>query len=998
MSGPAEIIHASVPGRARFHIPALRRSDALKRWLESELTGSAGVERASASPLTGNVLVYFNRAVDLQVVADRIGECVGRFPVWPLHRLESPSEKWHRLSSVEALTALEAHPGGLSVDGIVDRLRQYGRNTLPGTEPPSALETFVDQFRSLPVALLIGGAALSFLTAGAAEAFVILGTVGLNAVIGFILERRAETTIQSLRSLARPPAWVVRDGEVRSVDAEQVVPGDILVLKRGNLVPADGRIIEAERLRLNEAALTGESMPVSKKAEVLLAHETPVAERLNMVYRGTWVSGGSGLAVAVATGKATELGRIHGLVLQAEGQTTPLERTLDRLARQLAVISGCVCGLSFLIGFLRGYGLLETLKASLSLAVAAIPEGLPTITTTTLAVGIQNMRRHRVMIHRLESVEALGSIQTLCFDKTGTITVNKITVIAIHAGLRRINRSEEGFTVDGAPVNPVECEELVRLMQIGALCSDTDVRRDRGEWVLNGPPMDNALMNLAIRGGVDVLELRRDHPTVAVRRGSAHRKYMMSIHGSEGPGANGAGLVTVKGRPSAVLARCDWQIKEGRKMPLGQEDRREIERETDRLAAHAMRVVGLAYREVDSPRNLPDEDPSDLTWLGTVGFADPIRAGAKDLITAFHEAGIATVMITGDRVDTAYSIGKELGLAEQGQIEILDSTHLRNLEPEVLSGLTERVHVFARLSSSEKRQIVLALQRRGKVVAMTGDGINDAPALKAADIGIAMGKNGTALAREVADVILEDDRLETMIIAVRQGRTLYDNIRKSARYLLAATVGEVIVRFAGIALNLGMPTPFVWVNPIFPAVALALEPPEPDVLKRPPRPSHQPIIGPDDLKKIAFEGGMISVGALGAYGYGLARYGSGAHAGTLAFMGLSTAQILDALSCRAEHHRLFREAGVEGQPPLPPNPYLWLSIGGTLLLQGVALLVPGVRGFLGLTPISILDGAVIGASAALPLLINDATKGRLPKLSPSSDAMNARPAEVISSR
>jgi len=998
MSSPVEIIHASVPGRARFHIPALRHSDALKHWLESELIGSAGIERASASPITGNVLVYFNPAVGPQIVEALLGEIIGKFSFSSSPRLESPSETWHQLSSAEALTALEAHPGGLSVDEIADRLRQYGRNTLPGMEPPSALATFVDQFRSLPVALLVGGAALSFLTAGPAEAFVILGVVGLNAVTGFILERRAETTIQSLRSLARPPAWVVRDGEVRSVDAEQVVPGDILVLKRGNLVPADGRIIEAERLRLNEATLTGESMPVPKHAEVLPGEETLVADRLNMVYRGTWVSGGRGLAVAVATGKATELGRIHGLVLQAEAQATPLERTMDRLARQLAVITGCVCGLSFLIGFLRGYGLLEILKTSLSLAAAAIPEGLPTITTTTLAVGIQNMRRHRVMIHRLEAVEALGSIQTLCFDKTGTITENQVTVIAIHAGMRRINRSDDGFTVDGIPVNPVEYEELVRLMQIGALCSDTDVRRDHGEWVLNGPPMDNALVNLAIRGGVDVLELRRDHPIVAVRRGSTNRKYMMSIHASEGSGANGVGLVTVKGRPAAVLARCGWQIKEGRKLPLGGEDRREIGIETDRLAAHAMRVVGLAYREVDSPKNLPESDPSDLTWLGTVGFADPIRAGAKDLITAFHEAGIATVMITGDRVDTAFSIGKELGLAERGQFEILDSTHLRNLEPEVLSGLTERVHVFARLSPSEKRRIVLALQRRGKVVAMTGDGINDTPALKAADIGIAMGKSGTALAREVADVILEDDRLETMIIAVRQGRTLYNNIRKSTRYLLAATVGEVIVRFAGIALNLSMPTPFVWVNPIFPAVALALEPPEPDVLKRPPRPSHQPIIGPDDLKRIAFEGGMMSVGALGAYGYGLARYGPGTHAGTLAFMGLSTAQILHALSCRTERHTLFREAGMKGQSPLPPNPYLWVSIGGTLLLQGVGLLVPGVRTFLGLTSISLLDGAVIGASGVLPLLINDATKGPIPKLSASPEAMITDPAFVTTTR
>jgi Ca2+-transporting ATPase len=997
-SGRIETLHTSVSGRTRFHVPGLRHSDPLKRWLERELVGSSGIERVSASPVTGNVLVYYHPAVDPQNVANRIFDLIERFqaegfakgpmgdPSTPLPNptlrlLESPPNTWHQLSAGEVMTALEAHSEGLPSDGIAERIRRHGKNTLPGAEPPSALGTFVDQFRSLPVALLAGGAALSFLTAGAAEAFVILGVVGLNAVVGFIFERRAERTIQSLRSFVRPPAWIIRDGEVRSIDREEVVPGDILVLKRGALVPADGRIIEADRLRLNEAALTGESMPVSKQAEVLLDLETPVAERVNMVYRGTLVSGGSGMAVAVATGKTTELGRIQGLVQLEELRATPMERTLDRLARQVAVISGCVCGLSFLVGILQGYGFLQILKASLSLAVVAIPEGLPTITTTTLVLGIRNMRRHRVLIHRIEAVEALGSVQVLCFDKTGTITLNQVTVISIHAGMRRIDVSGGGLTTDGVPVNPGQCEELLRLLQVGALCSDSDVRRGEDGLVLNGPPMDNALLNLAIGAGVDVLELRRVHPVVAVRRGSAHRKYMMSIHLSVGIGADGAGLITVKGRPAAVLARCRWQIKEGRVLPLGDEDRRQIEIEMDRLSALAMRRVGFAYREIDAPRNIPEQDPSDLTWLGMVGMADPIRPGAKDLIRAFHQAGIATVMITGDRTATAYTTAKELSLAGGDQIEILDSTHLRNLEPEVLSGLTERVHVFARLSPAEKRQIVLALQRRGNVVAMTGDGINDTPALKAADIGIAMGKSGTVMAREVADVILEDDRLETMIIAVRQGRTLYDNLRKSARYLLAATLGETLVRFAGFALNFGPSTPFLWVNPIFPAMALAVDPPEPDVLNRPPRPSHKPIIGPDDLRRIVFEGGMISLGAMGAYGYGWARYGPGARAGTLAFMGLSAGQLLHALGSRSEHHRWFRDSSTGQRPHLPPNPYLWLSISGTLLLHGVAWLVPGIRKLLRLSPISFLDGVVIGAGAVLPLLINDAIKGPPPKLS-----------------
>ena len=1004
-STQVETIHASISGRTRFHVPALRRSEALKRWLESELTGSPGVERASASPITGNLLVCYHPDLDSARVAERVRELIERFhsgdaaksapSISPPRHVEASTEAWHPLSIGESLTMLESHPGGLTADEAAARLRRYGKNTLPGAEPTSALGTFVEQFKSLPVALLAGGAALSFLSAGAAEAALLLGAAGLNAVIGFVIERRAETTIQSLRNRVRPPAWVVRDGAIQSIPVEEVVPGDILVLKRGTLVPADGRIIEADRLRLNEAALTGESMPVSKEAEALLAAEIPVAERLNMVYRGTLVSGGHGLAVATATGKATELGRIYGLVLRSTDQTAPLERSLNQLARQWAIISISVGGLSFLAGILRGYGLLGATHGALSLAVAAIPEGFPTITATTLALGIQNLRRHRVMVHRLEAVEALGAVQTICFDKTGTITLNQITATEIYAGTRRMEAHEGRITADGAQIDPHEDEALLQLMRIGALCSDTEVRRgEREEWVFNGPPMDNALLHLAVDAGIDPLSLRAIYPVVAVRRGGPHRKYLMTIHRREGGRAGAAGLVAVKGRAAIVLARCASQMKEGQVVPLGEADRQQIVHEIDRLAKNALRVVGLSYREVADPDAIAEEDPGELIWLGAVGFTDPIRPGAKEIIDTFHQAGITTVMITGDRSDAAYSVAKTLGLAGQEAIEILDSTHLRHMEPALLSGLTERAHVFARLSPAEKQQIVLALQRRGKVVAMTGDGVNDAPALKAADIGIAMGKGGTVLAREVADLILQDDRLETMIVAVRQGRAIHDNLRKSIRYLLAATMGEVIVRFAGVALNFQIPTPFFWVNLLLPALALAMEPPEPDVMQRPPRPSGKPIVGSDDFKKIAFQGGTISLGALTACSYGISRYGLSAQAGTVAFLGLSAAQLLHALNARSERASIFQQKG-PGAPTSPSrNAYLWLSIGGTLLLQSAALSIPGARSLLGLAPISLLDGAVIAGAAALPLLINEAAKEPYPTLPPSSEGVIARPAAV----
>jgi Ca2+-transporting ATPase len=692
------------------------------------------------------------------------------------------------------------------------------------------------------------------------------------------------------------------------------------------------------------------------------------------------------------------LGRIHGLVLQAADRAAPLERSLDQLARHLAVISVSVCGLSLIAGLLRGFGLLGATRSALSLAVTSIPDGFPTITAATLALGIRNLRRRHVTVHRLEAVEALGTVQTICLDKTGTITMNQIAATAIYTGMRRIEVHAERFTVGGVPINPLEDEGLLRLMRIGALCSDSETRRgESNEWVFSGPPMDNALLHLAVNAGVDVPGLRRIHPVVAVRRGGTRRKYMMSVHLREEASGDAGGLVAVKGRSPGVLARCGWQIQEGRKVRLGEEERRQILHEVDRLSKNAMRVLGLAYREIDSPRGLPEEDPADWIWLGAVGFTDPIRPGAREIIDAFRRAGISTVMITGDRTDAAYSVAKESGIAGQDAVEILDSTHLRHIEPGVLSGLTERAHVFARLSPAEKRQVVLALQRRGKVVAMTGDGVNDAPALKAADIGIAMGKGGTALAREVADVILEDDRLETMIVAVRQGRAIHDNLRKSTRYLLAATAGEVITRFVGAMLDFRMPTPFFWMNLLLPALALAMEPPEPDVMNRPPRPAEKPILGSDDFKKIALQGGALSLGALAAYGYGLARYGPGARAGTLAFMGMSMAQPLHALSARSERASFFREKITGGESPVPVNSYLPLSVGGTLLLQSAALFLPGARSLLGLAPVSLLDGAVIAGSAALPLLINEAAKKSAPTPAAPGEVMIAGPAVVAPS-
>lgn len=646
------------------------------------------------------------------------------------------------------------------------------------------------------------------------------------------------------------------------------------------------------------------------------------------------------------------------------------------MGTQLVLISGGVCGLVFAVGLLRGYGFLEMLKTSISLAVAAVPEGLPTVATTTLALGIVNMRKHNVLIRRLAAVETLGCVQTVCLDKTGTLTLNRMSVVSVYTGMQRIAIADTRFLVEEAPIDPLAREELVRLAQICVLCSETEIEHQDGHYVLKGSATENALIHMAIAAGIDILALRKEQAICTTRLRSENCNFMSTLHcpmNADETSDHSTMLLAVKGSPGEVLAMCAWHIKNGERLPLTDEDRFRIETENERMAGEALRVLGGAYRYVEQGTAHP-ELPNDLTWVGLVGMADPVRFGVKEVISGFHRAGIDTIMITGDQSPTAYAIGKELSLSRNGQMEILDSTHLANLDPTVMKALAEKVHVFARVSPAHKLQIVQALQQAGKVVAMTGDGINDGPALKAADIGIAMGHTGTDVAREVADVVLENDNLETMLIAINQGRTIYNNIRKSVHFLLSTNLSEIIVTATAISTGLGHPLntmQLLWINlisDIFPGLALALEPPEPDVMSQLPRSPEEPIIKPADFRNIASESVALSAGALGAYGYGLLRYGAGPQASTMAFTSLTAGQLLHAITSRSETHSVFDKT------PLPANPYLNAALLGSFGLQALTFLVPGLRGFLGLAPLSLLDGLVIGGSVAAPFLVNEAVK------------------------
>jgi len=828
----------------------------------------------------------------------------------------------------------------------------------------------LEQFTSLPVALLGVAAGISLLTGGVADAVVIAGVVALNATIGYVTESQTEQTIHALTNLVRPSAQVLRDGGFCAVRGEEVVPGDMLILRPGSYVAADARVCAAERLSVDESTLTGESLPVAKTPASLADANVPLADRHNMVYAGTLVTGGQGWAVVVATGHYTEMGRIQALVDAAEPPETPLQQQLGTMGRQLVLLSSAACGLVFGVGLLQGYGALEMFKTAISLAVAAVPEGLPTVATTVLALGIRNMRRHGVLIRRLAAVETLGAVQTICLDKTGTLTLNRMTVVSVYTGGRDITMSNGTFVGTGERLDPLNCAELVRLMHVGVLCSESEVVQQQGAYILRGSPTENALLHMAMTAGLDVVQLRQGYPLLRMQHRAENHNFMSTWHTNH----THQQFQAVKGSPSEVLALCSWHMQDGQCVPLTDGERLAIDLANTRMAGAALRVLGAADREWDTADGAAPEGAA-LVWLGLIGMADPIRQGVQDTIENFHQAGIATIMLTGDQSPTAHAIGKELRLAREEQLEILDSTHLTDIEPEVMTALANRVHVFARVSPSHKLQIVQALQQMGKVVAMTGDGINDGPALKAADIGIAMGHTGTDVAREVADVVLEDDNLETMVIAISHGRTIYNNIRKSVHFLLATNLSEIMVVGAALTAGLGQPLnamQLLWINllsDVTPGLALALEPPEPDVLQQPPRDPAEPILTSADFKRIAFESAVLSAGAFGAYGYGLARYGMGAQANTLTFTSLTVSQLLHAFSCRSHTHTLF------SAPPLPANPYLTFAVGGSLVLQLLALVMPGLRGLLGLTPLTLLDSAVVGASALLPLVVNEGTKG-----------------------
>jgi P-type Ca2+ transporter type 2C len=974
-------VHAAVPGRARFAVAGLYQDDALAQMLEGQLRRRSEILSASASSLTGKVLVLFDPAMALEQVQTRIEEAIARAargrangiahdgkrrrgngiarngvdgePDTLASITDDDAPNWHRLPARKALDLLESSPeAGLRQSVAAERLGRLGANRLPGVATRSGFEILTEQFNNLPVALLGVSAALALVTGGVLEAVAIACVVGLNASIGYATESEAERTINALTDDERPPAAVLRSGRWRQIPVEEVVPGDVIGLTPGVMIPADARLIEDDRLSVDESALTGESLPAVKSVPSLKKKILPLADRSNMVFMGTMVAGGSGRALVVATGAHTQLGLISAMVGRARAPTTPLQRQLEGLGRKLVVLSLGVCGLVFALGLLRGYGLLPMIRSSISLAIAAVPEGLPAIATTTLALGIGAMRRRKVLIRQLSAVETLGALQVICFDKTGTITFNRMKAVGVANGAN--GHSDPA--------------ELATLLKVGVLCSDAAIEEAEGTYVVNGSPTETALVQLAAEHGLDVKALRRSHPLVRIEHRAEQKHFMATTHQSI---EQGNAFVAVKGNPMEVLSLCGCRLENGGCQPLNEAERAAILADNEQMGTAGLRVLGMAYAE--RPAGEAD-DHKRLCWLGLVGLADPIRPHMRELIASFHQAGIRTVMITGDQPATAQAVAKELGLNGAGALDVVDAEALGRMRADDLREVALKTPVFARVSPSHKLEIVRALQSAGQVTAMTGDGINDGPALKAADIGVAMGRGGTDLARQTASVVLEDDELSTMLEAIRRGRTIHGNIRRSIRFVLATNLSEIMVVLAATATGLGQPLQplqLLWINlisDVFPCLALAVEPPEPDTLRQPPRDPHEPIIPAAQIPRIAGEAATISASALAAYGYGLARYGLGRQAGTIAFTSLTLGQLLHAWSCRSDRHGVFTAEA------LPPNRYLDAAVLGSLGLQAAALLIPGLRGPLGLGRLSLIDALVAGLGGIVPFAINELRK------------------------
>lgn len=874
-------------------------------------------------------------------------------------------QRWHQLSTQDVIRLQKTDAlSGLSDREAKRRLDAAGPNVLSEGVRISPIVLLLNQFKDFMVLVLVGATLISGLLGEYLDAITILAIIVMNGILGFIQEYRAEKSLRALKELSAPTAKVIRNGEVREVGAHTLVPGDIILLESGDRIPADVRFLEVNSLYVEESALTGESVPVNKRVDTILEEDAPLGDRRNLGFLGTMVTRGTARAVVIATGMDTEMGKIADLIQTTDAMATPLQHRLEQLGKLLIVIALALTVMVVAAGIMHGQPAYGMFLAGVSLAVAAIPEGLPAIVTIALALGVQRMIKRKAIVRKLPSVETLGCASVICSDKTGTLTQNKMTVTHLWSGGSLYEVSGLGYepygeiTQQGNRVDARRDSALRRLLQVGVLCNNAVLVEQSGEAVapkaavkaakegksaaaaspgtkktydIKGDPTEGALLVLGGKAGMTQQSLAGMYTRVKEFPFDAERKRMSVVVQHQG-----GRIVCVKGAPDLLLDQCSYILWEGNVVPLTGTLRQKMMAANEAMAKQALRVLALAYRDVKEHESCDTEEEAErgLTLIGLAGMIDPPRKEVKDAILTCRQAGIKTVMITGDHQLTAEAIAKQLGILPRSG-KVINGKQLAAMSDEELDEKVDQIYVFARVAPEHKLRIVKSLQRRGHVVAMTGDGVNDAPAIKAADIGIAMGITGTDVSKEASSLVLSDDNFATIVAAIEEGRNIYENIRKFIRYLLASNVGEILVMF--IAMMLGMPLPLVpimilWVNLVtdgLPAMALGIDPSESDLMKQKPRPAKENIFARRLGWKILSRGVLIGLCTLAAFWLTLKSEPDHLSlAQTVAFATLVMAQLIHVFDCRSArsifHRNVFE------------NKYLVLAVLSSIgLLLGV---------------------------------------------------------------
>jgi len=913
----------------------------------------------------------------------------------------------------ETVEALAAELGtdvrrGLTDDDARSRLERYGPNELASEPPVAAWRRFLAQFQDVLVVLLLIATAISGVlwiyerdTSLPYEAIAIFAVVLLNATLGYIQESRAEAAVAALRALSAAEAAVIRGGQRKRVPAADLVPGDLILIEEGDTIPADGRLVESTALQTAEASLTGESLPVSKDTDPIEG-DVALGDRANMVFSSTAATYGRGTAVVTATGMQTEVGRIAGLLGETRDEDTPLQRELDRTGKLLGLV---VIGIAIvmittiiLVDHVRGFrAIVDVLILGVALAVAAVPEGLPAVVTAVLSIGVQRMARRNAIVRHLAAVETLGSASVIASDKTGTLTKNEMTVRVVVTSSGRVTFSGSGYapngfaTRDGGGALDGDLRvEVERALAAADRANNADVHEQDGRWVVEGDPTEGALIVAARKCGIQGAVLDTRLPRVGEVPFSSERKLMSTVH--RDTERDDRLVVFVKGAPDVLIARCTRELVGEDPRPLTPERRAEIRRTNEELADQALRTLGVAIRQLPNDDGVPRRggvDPSienDLAFAGLIGMIDPPRPEAADAVARAKGAGIRPIMITGDHPRTAAVIARELGITADARAAA--GAELEQLNDDALERTAADVSVYARVNPEHKLRIVRALQRRGSIVAMTGDGVNDAPALKAADIGVAMGITGTDVSKEAADVVLADDNFATIVAAVEEGRAIFANIRKFLRFLLSSNIGEVLTMFVGVLLGarLGLPregggvalpllaTQILWINLVTdgaPALALGVDPADEGLMQKPPRPHGEGVITTRMWRGIFLVGAVIAASTLLVLDASLPGgfiEGSGTlpYAQTMAFTTLMLAQLFNAFNARSDERSAFAR--------LFTNRWLWLSIAISLVLQCLVLYVPAMQRAFGTVALGPMDWARCVVAASAVLWIREASK------------------------